>query len=338
MRKEVILITGAAGEMGQALINHLAEHGTNNILALDVNPVPDEIGKRCQQSLTGDILDEKLMARLVSEYAIPLIYHLAALLSTRAEFTPEAAHRVNVDGTLRLLQLAVEQSGWLGSSVTFLFPSSVAVYGIPDLETKIEVGAVKEHEWNFPTTMYGCNKLYSEHLGRYYARYYRQLAVAPRQHGVDFRSIRFPGLISAFTLPTGGTSDYAPEMLHHAAGHKPYNCFVREDTRMPFMAMPDAIKALTLLESAPQENLTSHVYNITSFNPSAGEILTLTRKAFPEAQVTFRPDIRRQKIVDSWPIDQDDGRARRDWGWAPDYDQGRAFDEYLIPNIGKQYT
>lgn len=338
MRKEVILITGAAGEMGQALIDHLAEHGTNNILALDVNPVPDEIKRRCQHSIAGDILDEKLMARLVSEYAIPLIYHLAALLSTRAEFTPEAAHRVNVDGTLRLLQLAVEQSGWLGKSVKFLFPSSVAVYGIPDLETKNRIGAVKEHEWNFPTTMYGCNKLYSEHLGRYYSRYYRQLAAAPHQDGVDFRSIRFPGLISAFTLPTGGTSDYGPEMLHHAAQQRPYTCFVREDTRMPFMAMPDAIKALTVLGSASQKNLTTHVYNITSFNPSAVEILTLTRKAFPDAQVTFRPDDRRQKIVDGWPIDQDDSRARHDWGWMPDYDQARAFDEYLIPNIGKQYT
>jgi nucleoside-diphosphate-sugar epimerase len=185
--------------------------------------------------------------------------------------------------------------------------------------------------------MYGCNKLYSEHLGRYYSRHYRQLAAAPQQHAIDFRSIRFPGLISAFTLPTGGTSDYGPEMLHHAAQHKPYACFVREDTRMPFMAMPDAIKALTLLESAPQERLTSHVYNITSFNPSAGEILALTRQAFPDAQVTFRPDDRRQSIVDSWPIDQDDSRARHDWGWAPDYDQARAFDEYLVPDIGKQY-
>lgn len=337
MRKEVILITGAAGEMGQALINYLAERGASNILALDVNSVPDAIKKRCQQSIAGDILDEKLMARLVSEYAIPLIYHLAALLSTRAEFTPEAAHRVNVDGTLRLLQLAVEQSSWLGTSVKFVFPSSVAVYGIPDLETKFKIGAVKEHEWNVPTTMYGCNKLYSEHLGRYYARHYRQLALAPQQLGVDFRSIRFPGLISAFTLPTGGTSDYAPEMLHYAAQHKPYACFVREDTRMPFMAMPDAIKALTLLESAAQDGLTTHVYNITSFNPSAGDILALTCKAFPDAQVTFLPDDRRQKIVDSWPIDQDDSRARHDWGWAPDYDQARAFDEYLVPNIGRQY-
>jgi nucleoside-diphosphate-sugar epimerase len=338
MRKEVILITGAAGEMGQALIMRLAEEGKTNILALDVNPIPDAVKARCQMAIMGDILDEKLIARLVSEYAIPLIYHLAALLSTRAEFTPEAAHRVNVDGTLALLQMAVEQSSWLGQAVKFMFPSSVAAYGLPDLETKAKAGAVREWEWNMPTTMYGCNKLYCEQLGRYYARHYRQLAADPQHHGVDFRSIRFPGLISAFTVPTGGTSDYGPEMLHHAAQGKPYACFVREDTRMPFMAMPDAIKALVELERAPREKLSTLVYNVTSFNPSAGEIRERVLRAFPSAVITFQPDLKRQAIVDSWPLDQDDSRARRDWGWQPDYDQERAFEEYLIPNIRRRYA
>jgi len=337
LRKESILITGAAGEMGQALIYHLTEHSSPNILALDVNPVPDKIKRRCQQAIAGDILDEKLTDRLISEYAIPLIYHLAALLSKRGEFTPEAAHQVNVNGTFRLLQLATEQSSWMGRSVKFVFPSSIAVYGLPNLETKVKAGAIRENEWNTPFTMYGCNKLYGEHLGRYYAHHYRQLAADSQRHRVDFRSVRFPGLISAFTLPTGGTSDYGPEMLHHAAQDVPYACFVREDTRMPFMAMPDAIKALTMLEDAPREKLTSHVYNVTSFNPSAGEMLALIQPAFPDAQVTFQPDPKRQKIVDSWPIDLDDSRARHDWGWEPDYDQARAFDEYLIPTISRRY-
>lgn len=338
MRKEVVLVTGAAGEMGQALIARLYAEGCDNLLALDVNRIPDEVRAHSRVSLSGDILDEQLLARLVSEYGIPLIYHLAAVLSTRAEFTPEAAHKVNVDGTLGLLRLAAEQSGWLGRSVRFVFPSSVAVYGLGDLAAKARAGAVKEHEWNAPTTMYGCNKLYCEQLGRYYARHYRQLAADPHQHGVDFRSIRFPGLISALTLPTGGTSDYAPEMLHHAAQGRPYACFVREDTRMPFMAMPDAIKALTELARAPREALRSHVYNVTSFSPTAGEILAEVRAAFKEAQVDFAPDLKRQAIVDSWPVEQDDSRARRDWGWKPDYDQRRAFDEYLVPNIRKRYA
>ncbi len=338
MRKEVILVTGAAGEMGQALIEKLVRDGRDNVLALDVSPIPRETQARCRLALPGDILDGALISRLVSEFAIPVIYHLAALLSTRAEFTPEAAHHVNVDGTLALLKMAAEQSSWLGRSVVFVFPSSVAVYGLESLEAKRRAARVSEEQHNFPTTMYGCNKLYCEQLGRYYARHYRQLAKTPDAHHVDFRSLRFPGLISAFTLPTGGTSDYASEMLHQAARGKPYSCFVREDTRIPFMAMPDAIKALTSLEAAPRESLTSHAYNVTSFSPSAGEILGEVRRAFPQAEVAFEPDLKRQAIVDTWPEDQNDARARRDWNWQPDYDQRRAFDEYLVPNIKQRYA
>jgi nucleoside-diphosphate-sugar epimerase len=287
--------------------------------------------------MAGDILDEKLLSRLVTEFAIPRVYHLAAVLSTRAEFNPEVAHRINVEGTLALLRMATEQGTWLGRPVTFMFPSSIAAYGLPDLAAKKKAGAVREHEWNVPTTMYGCNKLYGEHLGRYYAEHYRQLAAATGEH-VDFRSIRFPGLISAFTVPTGGTSDYAPEMLHHAAQGIPYPCFVREDTRIPFMVMPDAIDALTRLEAAPRQRLTAHVYNVTSFSPTAGQLRDRTRQAFAGAHVTFEPDLQRQAIVDSWPVDQDDARARRDWDWQPAYDERRAFEEYLVPNIRARYA
>ncbi len=337
MRKEVILITGAAGEIGQALIYHLSEAGHDNLLAMDVKPIPEPLVKRCREAMIGDILDKKLQDRLIAQYAMPTIYHLAALLSTRAEFTPEAAHRVNVDGTLLLLQMAADQSAWLGKPVKFIFPSSVAIYGMPDLDTKIHVGAVRENEWNTPITMYGWNKLYCEGLGHYYSHHYQQLSEQPQFHKIDFRSLRFPGLISAFTLPTGGTSDYGPEMIHHAAQGISYPCFVREDTRMPFMAMPDAIKALLELAAAPRENLKTHVYNVTAFNPSAGEIFDLVRQHFPDAAVSFEPDTKRQQIVDSWPADQNDNRARHDWGWLPDYDLERAFAEYLVPNIKKRY-
>ena len=338
MRKEVILVTGASGEMGQALINRLADDGRTGILAMDVKEPDESVRKRCQATIVGDILDDWLLARLISEYAIPTVYHLAALLSTRAEFTPEAAHRVNVDGTLGLLRLAAEQSSWLGKPVNFVFPSSIAVYGMASLEAKRAAGAVRENEHLEPTTMYGCNKLYCEQLGRYYARHYRQLAARPEHDHVDFRAIRFPGLISAFTVPTGGTSDYAPEMIHAAASGKPYASFVREDTTMPFMAMPDAIKALTTLAATPAEKLSSHAYNVTSFSRSAGEIAARVRRAFPGAVITFEPDLKRQGIVDSWPSDQDDTSARRDWGWKPDYDEDRAFDEYLLPNIRQRYA
>lgn len=323
--------------MGQALIEELHRQGRRNILALDVREIPPELKPFCAEAVEGNILDENLIDRLLSHYEIPVIYHLAALLSTRAEFVPELAHRVNVDGTLGLLKMAVEQSSWLNKPVTFLFPSSIAIYGVPSVARKAEIGAVREYEWNMPITMYGCNKLYGEHLGRYYTQHYRQLAAGSNPPGVDFRAIRFPGLISAFTLPTGGTSDYGPEMIHAAARGEHYDCFVRPDTTMPFMAMPDAIKALVLLEMAPRETLTQQVYNITSFSLSAAEIEANVRRAFINADVGYKVDIQRQGIVDSWPADQDDSKARRDWGWAPDYDLERAFFEYLIPNISARY-
>lgn len=335
MRKKVILITGASGEIGEALIHDLSGQDSNQIITLDIRPLLPETD-RLVHHVQGDILDKSLLARVVSEYEVDTIYHLAALLSTRAEFTPEAAHKVNVEGTLGLLQLASDQSQWRGQPVTFIFPSSVAAYGLPDLETKAKFSKVREWEWNYPRTMYGANKLYCEMLGIYYSQYYRQLA-AERPTMLDFRSVRFPGLISAFTVPSGGTSDYGPEMLHAAAQGESYACFVREDTCIPFMAMPDAIQALLKLAKAPAKALSRRVYNVTSFRLTAGEFRQQVLKYFPDAKITFEPDLKRQGIVDSWPADMNDNDARRDWGWNPEYDIERSFEEYLVPNIVKRY-
>jgi nucleoside-diphosphate-sugar epimerase len=333
-----VLVTGASGEMGDSLIRQLAERGTLDILALDVRPMEPALAARCAVTRVGDILDRHLLDRLRSEFEIGVVFHLAALLSTRAEFVPETAHEVNVQGTLNLLRLALEEADSHGRPVRFLFPSSIAVYGLPDLPTKRRAGRVGEPEWTEPVTMYGCNKLYCEHLGRYFARHYRQLAAPAAARGVDFRAIRFPGLISAFTVPSGGTSDYAPEMIHAAAQGRAYACFVREDTRIPLMAMPDATRALLTLMDAPAGSLTTLVYNVRAFNPSAGELASLVRTAFPGEQISFAPDPRRQAIVDSWPEDVDDTRARRDWGFQPAYDLERTFEEYLVPNITRRYA
>ncbi|MCU0519107.1 MAG: NAD-dependent epimerase/dehydratase family protein [Anaerolineae bacterium] len=345
MRAKVSLITGAAGEVGQALIQRLStdyacEQPTaaatpRQILALDLNPLPTALPANVHQ-VQGSILDTGLLDRLVSEYEIEEIYHLAALLSTRAEFSPDAAHRVNVEGTLALLHLAAQQSEWRNEPVRFIFPSSIAVFGLPDQKTKATAPRVREWEWNYPTTMYGCNKLYCELLGVYFSRHYRQLA-ADRPTSLDFRAVRFPGLVSAFTIPSGGTSDYGPEMLHAAAQRKPYACFVREDVRIPFMAMPDAVKALIDLARAPQEALSRPVYNVTSFSLSAAEFRDHVLRHFPDAQIGFAPDLKRQQIVETWPADLDDSTARRDWAWHPDYDVDRAFAEYLVPNIRRRY-
>jgi threonine 3-dehydrogenase len=335
MRKKGILITGAAGEIGEALIQGLAQHDSTRLITLDVRPLPPEI-TRLVTHVQGDILDHALLSRLVSEYEIAAIYHLAALLSTRAEFTPEAAHRVNVEGTLSLLQLASEQSQWRNEPVEFLFPSSVAAYGLPDLEAKQRHPRVKEWEWNYPRTMYGCNKLYCELLGTYYSQHFRQLATE-RPIMLDFRAVRFPGLVSAFTVPSGGTSDYGPEMLHAAASQEPYACFVRADSVIPFMAMPDAVTALLKLAAAPHQELTRRVYNVTSFSLTAAQFRQRVLEYFPQANITFEPDVKRNGIVDSWPADMDDHDARRDWGWQPEYDVDRAFEEYLVPNIRQRY-
>lgn len=336
MRKKVIVITGASGEVGHALIQRLAANSACNLLSLDLRPLPPDI-RALTTHIEGDLLNQRLLARLVSEYEIDTIYHLAALLSTRSEITPEEAHQVNVEATMALLKLAAEESQWRGRPVQFIFPSSIAIYGLPDRDSKDLYTRVREWEWNQPRTMYGCNKLYCEMLGNYFSRHYRQLA-AEQPVTMDFRSVRFPGLISAFTLPSGGTSDYAPEMVHAAAKGELYSCFVAEDAQIPFMAMPDAVDALLQLAQAPRERLSRLVYNVTGFSLSAGQIRQRVVQAFPAAQITFALDAKRAAIIDSWPADLDDSMARRDWGWQPHYDAERAFSEYLIPNIQRLYT
>jgi threonine 3-dehydrogenase len=335
MRKQAILITGASGEVGQALVKALAQDSSKRLVALDIRSPPAKL-RGLVDLVEGDLLDERLLARLVSEYEIDVIYHLAALLSTRSEFTPDMAHRVNVEGTLNLLKVAAEQTEWRGRAVQFLFPSSIAIYGMPDRESKELYQRVREWEWNQPRTMYGCNKLYCELLGSYFSQHYRQLA-AHQPLTLDFRCVRFPGLISPCTVPAGGTSDYGPEMLHAAAQGKPYACFVRAEARIPFMVMPDAVHALMQLAQAPRSQLSRLVYNVTSFSLSAAEIRQRVLEAFPTAQISFAPDRRRESIIDSWPADLDDSAARRDWGWSPKYDAERAFAEYLLPEIRNRY-
>jgi threonine 3-dehydrogenase len=336
MRTPVVLVTGAGGEIGHGLITRLAAAG-RTVVTIDIAPLEHSLAKLVRREFTGSILEKGLLERVLAEFDIDLVFHLAALLSTRSEFTPITAHEVNVEGTLNLLEFAHHEGESHGRPVTFMYPSSIAAYGLPDLDTKHRAGRVREDEWNTPTTMYGCNKLYCEHLGRYYARHYKQLAAESTARRVDFRCVRFPGLISALTVPSGGTSDYAPEMIHAAARREPHACFVRPDTRIPFMAMPDAVDALMKLAQAPPVKLTRTAYNLGAFNPSAEEICHVVRNAFPDAEITWQTDAKRQGIVDSWPEDVDDGAARNDWGFSPRYDFVRAFDEYLIPTIRERY-
>ena len=337
-RRPAVLITGASGEIGHGLITRLSADGATTIITLDVRALDPSLGKLVNREVIGSITDTAALDRILAEFDIDHVYHLAAYLSTRSEFTPVTAHQVNVEGTMNLLEFAQKQSESHGRPVIFLYPSSIAAYGMPDLETKAKAGRVCEDEFNHPTTMYGCNKLYCEMLGRYYARHYKQLAAEPLSGKVDFRAVRFPGLISAVTEPSGGTSDYAPEMIHAAAKGEPYACFVRPDTRIPFMAMPDGVEVLLRLAAAPREKLSKTAYNVGAFNPSAEEVRQVVLKSFPNADITYVNDVKRQGIVDSWPADVNDSAARSDWGFAPEYDFTRAFSEYLIPTIRERYA
>src|SRR6187399_1297561 len=301
MRTPVTLVTGAGGEIGHGLVTRLASAG-RPIVTVDLARLDNSLAPLVRREFTGSITDTTLLERVLAEFEVDLIFHLAALLSTRAEFTPVTAHHVNVEGTLTLLEFAQREGESHGRTLRFLYPSSVAAYGLPDLATKTKVGRIREDEWNTPRTMYGCNKLYCEHLGRYYARFYKQLA-AHATGRVDFRCVRFPGLISAVTMPSGGTSDYAPEMIHAAARGEPYTCFVRPDTRIPFMAMPDAISALLDLAAAPRAGLQRTSYNVGAFSPSAEQIRDVVVSAFPNARIDWKVDKKRQAIVDSWPAD-----------------------------------
>jgi nucleoside-diphosphate-sugar epimerase len=331
------LITGAGGEIGHGLLARLAE-SSRAIVTLDVAPLDRTLAPLVTREFTGSITDIDLLDRMLAEFEVDLIFHLAALLSTRAEFTPMTAHHVNVEGTLNLLEFAQRQGESHGRHVVFIYPSSVAAYGLPDLARKMAAGRVREDDYLNPTTMYGCNKLYCELLGRYYARHYKQLAADAASRRVDFRAVRFPGLISALTVPSGGTSDYAPEMIHAAARGEAYACFVRPDTTIPFMAMPDAIDALLTLAAAPAAALTRTAYNVTAFSRSAADIRDVVTNAFPKAAITYAVDPKRQEIIDSWPADVDDHAARADWGFNPAHDFTRAFSEYLIPTIRRRYS
>jgi threonine 3-dehydrogenase len=335
MSEKQVLVTGACGEIGQALVQGLAKRGGYRIVTADFMPLPDSIKAFSAEHVQGDLVYK---IKTFYDYDFDIIFHLAASLSSKAEVATEEAHRINVEGTMQLLMLAAYRSEKYNKAVKFLFPSSIAAYGMPNLEAKKRAGVVKEEDWNTPHTMYGCNKLYCEKLGMYYGKYFGQKHLdANPPTMLDFRAIRFPGLISAFTLPSGGTSDYGPEMLHAVAQGKPYSCFVRADTKISFMAMPDAIKSLLMLMDVPRKKLSNNVYNIAAFAITADEFRQRALRAFPDAKISYEINPRRQGIVDSWPEDVDDSLARADWNWKPDYDVDRFFDDYFLPEIRKRY-
>lgn len=337
MGKLKTLVTGANGEVGHTLLEKLANTGKYEVVALDLNDLDPTLTQFVSKFYKVDITDKNLMTSILTTENFDLIFHLAALLSSAGEKNPELAHHVNADGTLNLLTNINNITQTTKKRVVFMYPSSIAVYGLPDVMTKNSASFLGENQFTNPITMYGINKLYGEYLGIYFEKYYKLLEPTQVRY-IDFRCVRFPGLISAITVPSGGTSDYAPEMIHTAAQGQGYESFVREDTVLPFMAMPDASKALIMLAETPKEKLTQNVYNVSSFSVSAAGIAEIVLKVFPQSMIGYNPDTARQKIVDSWPSNVNDNPARKDWGWSPDFDAKKAFEKYLIPEITKKYT
>jgi len=331
-----ILITGGNGEVGHALIRKLSEKSQNKIVVLDINDLDKKLLDYVSKFVKGSILDEKLIKNLFKKYNFDLVFHLAAILSTASEKNPTLAHRINVEGSINILKNAEYFARQSKHNLTLIFPSSIAVYGMPNLQTKFKAKKVKEWEYNLPRTLYGCNKLYIEILGNYYAKNYKN-SKEEKQY-FDFRSLRFPGIISAETMPTGGTSDYGPEILHAAAQKKDYVCFVKSNSTIPFMVMPDAIKALVTISVADKSSLKKTVYNVSSFSISAEEITQYAKKLIHPIKVTYKPDIKRQEIIDSWPISVDDSAAQEEWGWKPDFNKEDSFKKYLAPKIIAKYS
>ncbi|HAF70261.1 MAG: L-threonine 3-dehydrogenase [Acetothermia bacterium 64_32] len=305
-----ILVTGATGQIGSELTLELRRlYGEENVVAaFHRTPLPPSL-KDSGPSVRLDVADRAELEKVVRNYKPDVIYHLAAILSAKGEENPAAAWRVNLDGLYNVLEVAraggVRQVFW---------PSSIAVFGPKTPKEDTPQDTVLS-----PTTMYGVTKAAGEYLCDYYARRY----------GLDVRGVRYPGIISSETLPGGGTTDYAVEMFYAAVKGEPYTCFVRPDTTLPMMYMPDCLKAAIQLMEADPARLTHRAdYNVTAMSFSAEELAAEIKKHVPNFQVAYRPDFR-QEIADSWPRSIDDSAAREDWDWEPSYDLSRMVEDML---------
>ena len=303
-----ILLTGAAGQVGTDLLPMLTERG-DQVLAFDLAPAPKNLASGVEW-VRGDVTQAAEIYDAVSGFRPDRIMHFAAILSARGEQIPHRAWRVNMDGTLHVLEAA----RLFGKPQVF-YTSTIAAFG-PGLPNPVGDDVPLR-----PSTMYGVTKVAGERLGEYYQSHF----------GLDFRGVRFPGLINA-GIPGGGTSDYALFMYVDGLRLGKYECFVSAQSRIPFMYMPDALRAVLELSDAPQESLGRSIYNIAAISPSAEEIAEAVRARIPGVELTFRSDPERQAILDSWPQVLDDHHARFEWGWNHEFDL-EAMSDDLLPKV-----
>jgi nucleoside-diphosphate-sugar epimerase len=295
-----ILVTGAAGQIGSELVAALrARYGGGHVVASDIR-IPAAQGAAPGPFEHLDCTKPDQVQDVVRRHGVRTIYHLAALLSATAEEKPQVAWDLNMSGLYHVLEVARQYH------CAVFFPSSIGAFGATTPRQNAPQDTVQR-----PTTMYGVTKVAGELLADYYVH----------RFGVDVRGLRLPGLISYVAPPGGGTTDYAVEIFYQAIRYRHYTSFLRADTRLDMMYMPDAIRAiLELMEADPAKLLHRNAFNITAMNFSPDELATAIRSHLPDFRIDYEIDPVRQAIADSWPRTVDDSAASKEWGWAPRYD------------------
>ncbi|MCK4671135.1 MAG: NAD-dependent epimerase/dehydratase family protein [Candidatus Aegiribacteria sp.] len=296
-----ILVTGALGQIGSELTVELRKrYGSDNVIASDIKSDENSTVVNGGPWSILDVTDIEAISNLVRDKKIDTIFHMAAVLSATGEKNPLLCWSVNMDGTLNILETAREES-----LVRVIIPSSIAAFGPETPRENTPQKTILR-----PKTIYGVTKVSGELLCDYYVQ----------RFGVDVRGLRYPGIISSETSPGGGTTDYAVEIYYKAVEEGRYTCFVRRNTMLPMMYMPDCIKATLDLADADFDNLSHHSdFNVGALSVTAGDIAESISKFIPGFEVTYEPDFR-QEIADTWPSSIDDSLARKEWGWEPDWD------------------
>ena len=308
---DTILVIGAGGQLGFELTQELRRlYGASHVVAADVRAPQDAETAQAGPFEQLDVLDKNRLTDVIRQYRPTQVYHLAALLSATAEKNPKLGWQLNMDGLFNVLDASVD----LGVQQVY-WPSSIAVFG-PDTPRQHTPQLTTMN----PNTVYGISKLAGEQWCEWYFR----------KHGLDIRSLRYPGLIGYKSLPGGGTTDYAVDIYHKAVAGEAYECFLAEDTYLPMMYMPDALKATLDLMHAPADRLqVRSSYNLGAMSFSPREITASIRRHYPDFEVTYRPD-HRQAIADSWPASIDDTQARLDWNWQPEFTLDKMTDDMLL--------
>ncbi|MCK5127357.1 MAG: L-threonine 3-dehydrogenase [candidate division Zixibacteria bacterium] len=306
-----ILITGAIGQIGSEITVVLRKiYGEENVIATDIR-MPSDLQLRDSGPFEFlDVTDEHHITRVMQQYKIDTIYHMAAILSAIGETRPGIAWQVNMGGLYNMLEAARQYK------CKMFFPSSIGAFG-----PSTPMDCTPQLTIMRPETMYGVTKLSGELLSDYYFK----------KFGVDTRSVRFPGLISYETEPGGGTTDYAVEIFFEAIKHASYTCYLRNDCSLDMMYMPDAVKALIDLMEADSSKLANrNAYNVTAMHFTPEILAAEIRKHIPEFKISYSVDPVRQAIADSWPNSMDDSAARSEWNWKPNYDQAAMVNDMIV--------